>query len=457
MQKIYSEEESDARLHFTTFFHDIFRIQRKHTTTFKYPLSTELLFTMYVRLFPETMLSQADLEHYFITLGVTDTNNILLELRPEATIPQELLDGLTAHMIPRKAATLQMSKIPAKLSTELAVNSFEHFVDGFVKTVRKDIRTPVRNLFELYILFCSAYKLTPLTRKRALNILRERVGKVYRGYAGGISGVNYILGEIPNKEDWERSIRLGIGVFNYLNQLFDNRGKRIRLTEDNTPVDNEMALYITQRTEGRKYAYVTRQDEPQAAEGGSQEEQKETSADIDGRETQSVDEDVSRGTSQSDTETNNNADEAGGTSDEKPKITRSRVTKDARSDATEDSNQHLTKDSDGTVERRVARSADDEVTRTTTIKSEPVRHREEVQAIIEPTELEDPIVEDDEEFEERPATKKEIFAALEIAYRINPVTFNQKEMNSYLVSMDVDYAAADLWDEFMQFVGGKKL
>lgn len=456
MQNIYSEEEMTARSQFTMFFFDYFRLQRKHTNTFKYPLSVDMIYAMYLRLFPNTTISQADMEFFFTVAGF-DARNLYLDLRPDVKFSEEMQKGLAPHLRPNVIRSLGMCQETASLSLDRAKNGFNHFMDVFIRPVKDGSRISTQRLFNLYTLFCVAYNIPMLTRKRMIGCLRARFGEVRKGYADGKSGVSYVFGVIPKETNWETSITLGIGLFEHLNKWFDNLGKTIRLDAAQKPIDDVMALYIKQRTEGRRYAY---ESQAETTRGEEKESQKETEQDIIGRTEESPGSDVKRGETESTAEANHDADETSGPGNEKPKTSGSKSSKDARRKSSADTDTRSAVQFYGGGSKTKA-------PRPAATDTGVIRDREEVQRITkeetraEPDtieELEDPIVNegDEEEYNEAPPSKKEIFAALQIAYKINPTTFDRKSMNSYLVSMDVDYAADDLWDEFMSFVGGAK-
>lgn len=415
MRELFPPEEMDERLRFTQFFMDNFVIHKKSTKSFMHPFTTDLLFKIYKKINPETKLSEADLELYFIMLGATQsTGSIFLDLRAQEI--KEITPSLWS-CIESLVSIDKYKQLDAKGILRKKFNPEDNgalkFIDLFVRNRGPNVKTSFAQVFSLYSLYCIQNNFPVKSRKGFSSMFIKYFGPIKKGYLNGKSGITYVHCEIPPEALWPLSLKHGLGVTTFSGQFFDNKGKRLTFDVDGNP-DQLTQAHIIYRLTGGKHEQTTTE------EGSAEQEQEETGADINGREDESIIADVSRGKEEGDSEACNNSDERrrSGTEEEQP----------IPADTPEVIGGYTQGDSiipiyaDDDSDDADDEGSDDEF---------------------------------DGDYQEKP-TLKEVFAALEIAYRINPGTFNKKAMNSYLVSMDVDYGAEDIWDEFMKFVGGTK-
>lgn len=413
MRELFPPEEMHERLRFTQFFTEHFKLRKGVTKDFRHPFTVDLLYRIYKRMYPDAKLSEADFELYFIILGaVQQTGSIFLDLRAQDVkeINPALWDCIETIVTPKKYSFLTAKALTRK-SMDPVENNTIKFFDLFVRRRDKPVKTSVSRIFSLYSLYCMQNNMAILGNKRFVHMLAKYVNPVKKGYADGKSGVNFVCCEIPTEDLWQNSLQLGLGVFSYLGKHFDNNGKLLKFDADGKPEQLTQA-HITYRLAGGKY-------ESQAAEERSAEQEEKADGDIDGREDESPIAYVSGGTEESDPETSDDADEGSYSGTEESQHDYGTNSETAGSESTDDGF-----DDDAEDDSRDA----------------------EYEGIDDEPDLDN---------QEKP-TLKEVFTALEIAYKINPGTFNKKAMNSYLVSMDVDYSAEDIWDEFMEFVGGEK-
>ena len=423
MLSVYSVEESKERLRFTMFLQQYFRLKSKGTSTFKYPLDSDFLFALYYKLNPDTILCGADLEVYFSILGVYNTNQIYIDLiaRHASEVPPSMLLALQPHMT--IAAIQALNAIGITKSVDESQNSFIAFINLFVKTTHKGEKTTLSDMYQLYTLYSLNNGISPISTKRMAEIIRAQISPIKKGYVNGASGRNYAICTIPTEERWQHSLTLGIGIFEYMGKLFDNRGKHLAIDYVTCiPKDDVTKLYIANRATKRSWNYGEEIESSSTESTSTNEEYPENEVN-DGRTPKSPEENVVGSPEKSETKippANNNrntGDVSDNTNVGSPKIPRSRNTETARSD-----------DADTTRSRDVRLRTDEaEMDGDTFDDCEDEPGTDEI---------------------EKPS-KKEIFAALRITYNINPKTFDKRTMNSFLVSMNVDYSAEDLWDEFM--------
>lgn len=413
MRELFPPEEMHERLRYTQLFMEHFRLRKGATKDFRHPLSTEVLYRIYKKMYPDANLSEADFELYFIILGaVNQSGSIFLDLRAQdiKEVNPALWDCINTLLTPEKYS-LMTAKCASRIATDPTENGVIQFFDRFTRRRIKDVKSSVTQLYSLYTLYCIQNNIPILGNKRFVYMLAKYVGPVKKGYANGKSGVNYVCCDIPANQHWEQSLKIGIGVFEYLTKLFDNNGKLLKFDSNGNPEQLTQA-HIIYRLSGGKYESTT-------TEEGSAEPEQEIGSDINGREDEGPITDVDGGQEESDAETSDDTDEGSYSGTKECEHEDESITTIAGSESTDDDYDEDSDDGNGDA---ADEGFDDEL---------------------------------DYDNQEKP-TLKEVFAALEIAYRINPGTFTKRVMNSYLVSMDVDYGAEDIWDDFMQFVGGKK-
>ena len=84
MRELFSPEEMEDRLRLTQFLSNNFIFHKKVTTHFRYPFDIDLMYKIYKRNFPDTVLSEADIELYFVMLGaINETGHIFTNLRAQ--------------------------------------------------------------------------------------------------------------------------------------------------------------------------------------------------------------------------------------------------------------------------------------------------------------------------------------------------------------------------------------
>ncbi|NMB15242.1 MAG: hypothetical protein GX985_08365, partial [Gallicola sp.] len=412
MRELFPPEEMDERLRFTQFFMDNFVIHKKSTKSFMHPFTTDLLFKIYKKINPETKLSEADLELYFIMLGATQsTGSIFLDLRAQEI--KEITPSLWS-CIESLVSIDKYRQLDAKGVLRKTLNPEDNcaikFIDLFMRNRGINVKTSSAQVFSLYSLYCIQNNLPAKSRKGFSSMIIKYFGPIKKGYLDGKSGITYIHCEIPPEALWSLSLKHGLGVFSYLGKYFDNQGKRLTFDVDGNP-DQLTQAHILYRLTGGKH-------EQTATEEGSAEQEEKADGDVDGREEESPIAYVSGGKEESDAETRDDADEGSYSG-----------TEESQHDYGTNSE---TAGSESTGSESTDDGFDDDDSRDA-----------EYEGIDDEPDLDN---------QEKP-TLKEVFTALEIAYKINPGTFNKKAMNSYLVSMDVDYGAEDIWDEFMKFIG----
>lgn len=412
MREMFTQEEMRERLRFTQLFNDHFRLRKGFTKDFRHPFTVDLLYRIYQRMYPEAHLSAADFELYFNIIGAISTSgSIYLDLRAQDVneIHPALWKCIETIVTPEKYGLLTAQSTLRK-TVDPAENYTLQFFDLFVRRRNKKIKTSIQQLFSLYSLYCIQNNFPLLGNKRFIGMINKHINPVKKGYADGKSGINYVFCEIPAEISWPVSLQLGLGVFNFLEKYFDNTGKVLKFTSEGVP-DQITQAHITYRLAGKI-------NESQTETKGSTEQKQEDSPDVNGRENESIIPYVGGGETESDTEASDNADEGSYSGTEECEYTDGTTTQVAGSEFTDDDFNEDAEDDSRDAEYE---GSDDEP---------------------------------DYNNQEKP-TLKEVFTALEIAYKINPGTFNKRAMNSYLVSMDVDYGAEDIWDKFMQFVGGE--
>ncbi len=409
MQEIFSQEEMEERLLFTQFLNHYFVPRKNKTEDFRHPLDTGLLYRMYRRSFPDGELSEADIHLYCTITGLLNpVGAIFLDLRVDKAeqLPPSLWRSVEPLLKPRKIINLT-SSAPASRSIDPAVNIALDFFNLFVRRRSKNVKVSIGRMFNLYSMYAMQHTTEILSRKRFVDTIKNYLGDVKKGYADGKSGATYTHGKIPDEEFWPLSLSLGLGIFEVGGKFFDNEGKTLFFNEEHEP-DTLTQAHILYRVVGGKI-----NDESGTKEEGSAEQEEETSTDDFRREEES-----------------------------------------ALTDAEEDQEE----DSDGSIEGSFSGTEecgceDTEGTFIDTteryIRSELAEKREGIDA----SEYAGADDEFEGDYQEEP-TLKEIFSALEVAYKITPGAFDLKMMNSYLVSMDVDYAAVDIWDDFMEYLRG---
>lgn len=414
MRELFPPEEMDERLRFTQFFMDNFIIHKKSTKSFMHPFTTDLIFKIYKKINPETKLSEADLELYFIMLGATQsTGSIFLDLRAQEIeeITPSLWSCIESLVSIDKYRQLEAKEV-LRRSFNVEDDTANKFISLFVRKRDSKTKTAFAQIFSLYSLYCMQHNLPVKSRKSFSALFAKNFGEIKKGYVNGKSGVTYAHCEIPPEDSWALSLKYGLGITPLFGQFFDNQGKQLNFDTNGEP-DQLTQAHIIYRITGGKH-------EQTATEEGSAEQEQEASADVNGREDKSLITDVSRGEEEGDAKTSDNSDERSHSGAEEERSMPADTPEVIGGYTQGDSIVPIYADDDSD-------DADDEGS--------------------------------DDEFDgdyEEKSTLKEVFAALEIAYKINPGTFNKKAMNSYLVSMDVDYSAEDIWDDFMQFVGGEK-
>lgn len=412
MQKIFNPKETKDRAMFTMFLQEHFLLRQRTTKTFKYPMSIDIIYKMYRSLYPDTSLSYADLKMYFAIIGMGDNDNVFMDIRANhiSQIPEVLFKRIEAHLSLETLRKLDISS-RAPISTVPGVNVFHEFKRLYVSVSISDNRTKTSRLYQLYTLYCLNKGIDPIGRKSFARMVSEHISPVRKGYAEGVSGCNYALCRIPADEHWEQSIRFGVGIFVSYQKFFDNKGKNLQLDPDTLEITSDViALYIKNRVKGESEYESTK-----TSESFPQQEEERSS---NGREIESNAEHVSRREETAESKTYNDADEASSTETAKSGFADNAAPADRETD---DSFAGITETdieyANAELERLDRESADD--------------------------------------YQEDPITIKEVYKALEIAYKISPATFDKKTMNSYLVSMDVDFAAEDIWEDFMNYVGGE--
>lgn len=420
MRELFPPEEMDERLRLTQFITTFFTFRSKVTKDFRHPFTADSLFAIYKKSCPDTKLSAADFELYFIILGaVKETGSIFLDLNPlhSAEIPNTLLQSISPLLTTQKYRQITALP-PAQVTLNIEMNGAVRFLHLFVRARDKNTKTSMQQLFSFYSLYCIQEKLPVIGRKGFAQAITRHVGPVKKGYVDGKSGTTFAQCEIPQTQMWQLSLQYGLGIFDYLGKYYDNRGKVLDFQNDEPSALTQ--AHITYRLTGGKNESTTTQE-------GSAEQEKETTSDISGRTPESSIAHVSRGEEEGDTEACDHSDEGSlsGTEEGQQDGTDSEVADGGTSEI-------IGGYTNG--DQVIPIYADDE--------DDDARYEESDDKL-------------DGDYQEKP-TLKEVFAALEIAYKINPGTFDKKAMNSYLVSMDVDYAAIDIWDDFMKFVGGSK-
>jgi hypothetical protein len=413
MQKIFNPKETKDRAMFTMFLQEHFLLRQRSTKTFKHPMSIDIIHKMYQSLYPETTLSHADLKMYFAIMGMGDNDHVFMDIRANhiSQIPEILFKRIEAHLSLETLRKLDISS-RAPISAVPGVNIFHEFKRLYVSVSISDNRTKTSRLYQLYTLYCLSKGINPIGRKSFARMVSEHISPIRKGYAEGVSGCNYALCKIPADEHWEQSIRFGIGIFVSYQKFFDNKGKNLQLDPDTLEITSDViALYIKNRIEGE-----SKYESTKTTEKVSQQEAEERGSD--GRAIEGNAEHVSRREEAIKSKTYNDADETSDLWSEKSGFTsitefEDREAGDKFSGITETDIEYANAE----LERLDRESADD--------------------------------------YQEDPITIKEVYKALEIAYKISPTTFDKKTMNSYLVSMDVDFAAEDIWEDFMNYVGGE--
>lgn len=415
MRELFPPEEMDERLRFTQFFMDNFIIHKKSTKSFIHPFTTDLLFKIYKRMNPDAKLSEADFELYFTVLGATQpSGSIFLDLKAQeiSEVSPSLWCCIESLVSVDKFRRLNAKEVLRKRFNP-EDNCAIKFINLFVRNRGTNVKTSFTQVFSLYSLYCIQNNLPAKSRKGFSSMIIKYFGPIKKGYLDGKSGITYMHCEIPPEALWSLSLKHGLGVTTFSGQFFDNQGKRLTFDVDGNP-DQLTQAHILYRLTGGKH------EQTATEEGSAEQEQEETGADINGREDESIIADISRGKEEGGSEACNNSDEGScsGTEEEQPTPANTPEVIGGYTQGDTIIPIYADDDSDDADDE----GSDDEF---------------------------------DGDYQEKP-TLKEVFAALEIAYRINPGTFNKKAMNSYLVSMDVDYGAEDIWDEFMKFVGGAK-
>ena len=409
MQEIFSQEEMAERLLFTQFLNHHFVPRKNKTEDFRHPLDTGLLYRIYRRSFPDGELSEADIHLYCTITGLLNpVGAIFVDLRATKVeqIPPSLWRSVEPLLRPQTINNLT-SSAPASRSIDPAVNTALDFFDLFVRRRSKNVKVSISRMFNLYSMYAMGQTTKILGRKRFVDVIKNYLGDVKKGYADGKSGATYTYGEIPDEDFWPIGLSLGLGIFEIGGKFFDNEGKVLFFDEEYKP-DTLTQAHILYRITGGKASY-----ESGTKEEGSAEQEEETYTNDFRREEESA-------------------------------------FTDAEEDQREDSNGPIEGSFSGTEECRHedTEGAFIDFTKEFT-RSEPAEEYTR-------SDISEYAGTDDEfegDYQEEP-TLKEIFAALEVAYKITPGAFDQKMMNSYLVSMDVDYAAADIWDDFMEYLRG---
>lgn len=412
MRRIFSEEEMSERANFTLFMQTYFSYSKRHTSTFKYPLSIEMLFHLYKRVNPDTILSAADLILYYNINGlVQQDDNIYVDIRAKhvTEIPEKIFRGIEAHLTLDALRSLDTTA-RSMISTDPSLNAFREFIRLFYKSSNKNDRVATSKIHSMYMAYCSLHELRPISSKAMALELKTNISPVQKGYAGGKSGVNFISGTLPPDENWQVSLEVGVGIFYKDSKAFDNLGKRLYLV-DGVP-DTGTALYIQNRVKGVAIKSEQSGKAPSSAEEAS---------------------------------TIRFLDEYRGAI----------KAKEADVERTEEASRRSTyNDPDEPNDEEFEESEPSETTHPGTKSSRSIEQGGS------PGGLDwlnaELVTEFDDAYQEEPITLKEVFAALEITYRISPNTFTEETMDSYLLSMGTEYKAIDLWDDFMYYLRKNK-
>ena len=446
MQQIFSTEEMRDRATLTLFLQEYFAFKTKTTSTFKYALPVNTLWHIYSACYPETKLSVDDLRLYFTILGVSFLDKVFVELRAQhiSELPAKLFSQIHAHLTSSTLRALDLSSAATIRNINPSVKAYYEFQRRFLKTTSKDARTRTARIHAMYVQFCLDQDIAPVSNKRLVQLLAENVSGVRRGHADGKSGVNYVVCTIPPDEYWERSLHYGVGLFNYMEGIYDNLGKRLNLDSVTLEVlDPVTALYLRQRVEGEAY-------EQAAEESRAQEEEATKAQDgraIDWRTAESLKEAVRSRKKTREASAGDSTDEAGHRAAKKratPGDRASGTSEDAadRGEVTGDTTANL--------------YGDDKLVFTTLDGLDLLG--EESSGGIEAESL-DLIMASAEDEDDVPvdSTLQEVFEAMEIVYKINPATFTPRTMDAFLTSMEVTYTAEEIWDEFMDYIAAPEI
>ena len=485
---IYTDEEYEDRLRFTSFLSDYFKI-RKGTISndFKYPLDVDIIFGWYQQRHPDTLLDVATVTHMLSVMGVKDVTRITLDVRPGIKMPIELTKLVRGHLQPDKAIE-QLQVEPAELTLTPGLNALNLFIDLFM-VEDKETKTSTAEIFDLYSCYCMHYNLQTLSKQEANRVFRRRIGDIRKGYVKGKSGMPYLYVRIPEQEYWEMSILIGLGLFvDNVGRVVDNKNKIMCSDVDEldqlvTP-NALLQQYIDKRTSKRRYGI----ESPRTPK---KRKRKDMGSDVTRRETQKDISDDSGGTQTSVRRAPGNSEDAAllrQTKADEIQGTRSKDNehKDTKLNNTEDRD---TKDTDRSTHKGDQRSHDKtnssrnnpadertsgrwrEARRTDTNNSQQESsgglipyERSQVTGSVDPDDADWSIkVHSKEEWQEIQEqerakeareglpTDEEVFKVLAMYKRISVGEFTKKDAEKVLKDIGVPQTAEDIWLKFQAY------